>query len=124
MIAALATLLVSGSAAVLLTTLPSTRSDADPAPVLTLTRSEVRIGESYVATASGFAPGEAIRLSWTGPTNGVMDTAPADSTGGRRQGPIIERDPPGSYLIIATGLTSGSTVSTELEVLPADGVPR
>ena len=35
-------------------------------------------------------------------------------------GPVVERDPPGNYQIIATGLRSGRTAQTALEVLAAD----
>jgi actin-like ATPase involved in cell morphogenesis len=87
-------------------------------PTLELTTDAVAIGDSYLATATGFVPGEPVELSWTGPTNGVMGTAPADASGVRRHGPILERDPPGSYQIIATGHTSGRTVSVPLQVLP------
>jgi hypothetical protein len=87
-------------------------------PRLALTVSRVAIGHSYFATATGFRPGEPIRFSWTGPTNGVMGTFPADSTGARTHGPILERDPVGSYQIIVTGLASGQVTSTPLQVMP------
>jgi hypothetical protein len=86
------------------------------APRLALTTCQVNIGDSYAATASGFAPGETVRFSWTGPTNGVMGAFPADQTGTRMHGGIIERDPPGTYAIIATGLSSGRTTSAGLVV--------
>jgi hypothetical protein len=87
---------------------------------LVLSAPQVTIGESYFATASGFTPREPVRLSWTGPTWGVMDVSPADSTGRRTHGPIIERDPPGRYTITATGLSSGRTASAQLEVQPTE----
>jgi hypothetical protein len=60
-----------------------------------------------------------VRFSWTGPTNGEMGTFPADSSGNTGvRGPIVEKDPPGSYRIIATGLGSGRVVSAPLQVLP------
>jgi actin-like ATPase involved in cell morphogenesis len=85
---------------------------------LVLTAPQVTIGKSYFATASGFSPREPVRFSWTGPTRGTLDASPADSTGRRVLGPIIERDPPGRYTIVATGLNSGSTASAQLEVRP------
>jgi hypothetical protein len=86
---------------------------------LRLTTGRVAIGGSYLATASGFQPGERVRLSWTGPTNGVMDADVADPQGACAHGPIIERDPPGSYQIVATGLSSGRVAAATLQVLPA-----
>ncbi|MDQ2706921.1 MAG: roadblock/LC7 domain-containing protein [Actinomycetota bacterium] len=100
----------------------ASENPAGAAPVLTLTTPAVKIGDSYVATASGFTPGEPIQLSWTGPTNGMMGAAPADSTGARQHGPVLERDPPGHYDIIATGLRSGRTARAQLQVLP--GTPQ
>lgn len=96
-----------------------TRTAAARTPSLTLTTSEVRIGEDYFAHASGFAPGEPIELSWEGPTGGLMNSAPADNTGARQHGPVLVRDPPGDYQIIARGLRSGRTAYASLLVLPA-----
>lgn len=90
---------------------------------LTLTTPQVKVGNSYFAAASGCFPGENVRFSWTGPTNGVMGTFPADSGGNSVHGPIIERDPPGNYEIIATGLTSGHVASAALQVVASDGTP-
>jgi hypothetical protein len=87
---------------------------------LALTTCQVRIGETYVATASGFSPGEDVRFSWTGPTNGVMGAFPADQSGTRVHGGILERDPPGTYAIFATGLTSGRTSTAGLVVTDTD----
>ncbi|MBV9058864.1 MAG: Hsp70 family protein [Pseudonocardiales bacterium] len=89
---------------------------ASPVPQLTLSTCQVRIGETYVATASGFSPGENVRFSWTGPTNGVMGAFPADQTGTRVHGGILEKDPPGTYAIFATGMTSGHTSTAGLVV--------
>jgi hypothetical protein len=86
---------------------------------LALSTSRVAIGEQYYATATGFTPGERITFAWTGPTTGVMGTFPTDGTGAYRQGPILERDPPGHYRITATGESPGSTVAVDLDVLPA-----
>jgi len=88
---------------------------------LTLTTSQVRYNDTYFVTATGFEPGERVTFSWTGPTNGVMDSFPTDPTGRKTHGPVIERDPPGKYVIIATGQTSGRTATADLEVLPAAG---
>lgn len=86
---------------------------------LVLTSPQVRIGKTYSATASGFSPGEQVRFSWTGPTQGKMDVSPADSAGRRVLGPIVEREPIGQYTIVATGLESGRTALARLDVLPA-----
>ncbi|MDQ2709991.1 MAG: hypothetical protein M3Z25_21275, partial [Actinomycetota bacterium] len=94
------------------------RAVVSPSPSLILTTGSVAIGNSYVATAAGFTPGEPVQLSWTGPTNGVMADDVADPSGVRRHGPIIERSPPGEYQIIATGATSGRTATALLQVLP------
>jgi hypothetical protein len=129
--AAVAALIVAGVVAfVQLKPLSSPGSSPGPsaapsagAPAVTtqlvLTAPQATIGTSYFATASGFSPREPVRLSWIGPTRGMMDAGPADSTGRRVLGPIIERDPPGTYTIVATGLNSGRTASAQLEVLPA-----
>ena len=93
-------------------------SHAATVPRLSLTTARVHDGASYFATASGFSPGETIRFSWTGPTHGVMGSFAADSAGqGSVRGPIVEKDPPGSYEIIATGLASGHVAATPLQVL-------
>lgn len=92
-----------------------------PQPVrLALTTCQVKIGETYAATASGFAPGEKVRFSWTGPTNGVMGAFPADQNGTRVHGGILEKDPPGTYAIFATGMTSGRTSTAGLVVTDTD----
>jgi hypothetical protein len=126
LIASGAALLVTTATAVLVvgvakptTTLMNTNTNTEAA--LVLTTSQVKIGDSYSVTASGFAPSEAVRFSWTGPTDGVLDASPTDATGSRRYGPIIEEVPPGLYRIIATGLTSRRTASARLRVLAADG---
>ena len=106
-------------AAYLLVLRPST-ANADTAQ-LSLTTAQVRIGDSYFGTASGFLPGEQVMFSWTGPTNGVMSANPADPNGRATHGPIIERDPPGDYVIIATGQTSGHRATATIEVLPPAG---
>ncbi len=81
-----------------------------------LSTSEVKIGNSYSATASGFSPREGVRFSWTGPTKGVMDVFSADLDGDTTHGGILEKDPPGHYTITVTGLTSGRTASAWLQV--------
>ena len=100
---------------------PSPPVSASPSPPvaktqLVLTASQVTLGATYFATASGFSPREPVRLSWTGPTHGIAEGGPADSTGRRVLGPITERNPPGRYTVFATGLNSGRTASAELEV--------
>jgi hypothetical protein len=97
---------------------------SQPSPRLVLSTSRVKIGDTYSATASGFSPKEGVRFSWTGPTNGVMDVFPADSGGRAIHGGILERDPPGHYMIIATGLISKRTASAALQVVqPGPGSP-
>jgi serine/threonine protein kinase len=91
---------------------------------LALTASQVKIGATYLVTASGFSPGEDLRFFWTGPTNGVMGVFPADSGGRRLHGPIFERDPPGNYTITVTGLASGRTASASLQVVPGAGAAQ
>ncbi|MBA2324226.1 MAG: hypothetical protein H0V92_09530, partial [Pseudonocardiales bacterium] len=90
---------------------------------LTLTTSRVRIGESYSVNASGFAPGEKIKFTWTGPTNGTMGSFLTDPTGTIVNGPILRRDPPGNYVITATGSQSGRSVTAPLQVVAASIVP-
>ena len=89
-------------------------------PRVVLTSEEVKGGDTYSVTASGFSPGETVQLTWTGPTQGTMGSGPADAGGVHSVGPIVERDPPGSYEIIATGLKSGLTAKTPLEVVAAE----
>jgi hypothetical protein len=84
---------------------------------LMLSTSQVKIGDTYFATASGFSPGESVQFSWTGPTNGVMGVFRTDSDGGATPGGIVEEDPPGNYIITVTGLTSGRASSADLQVM-------
>ncbi|HZS20934.1 MAG TPA: Hsp70 family protein [Pseudonocardiaceae bacterium] len=116
--------LVFGTAAALLAATAAAAfvllKPAPPVPQLTLSTCQVRIGETYVATASGFSPGENVRFSWTGPTNGVMGAFPTDQTGTRVHGGILEKDPPGTYAIFATGMTSGRTSTAGLVVTDTD----
>ena len=90
---------------------------------LELSTSQVRLGDTYLATATNFTPGEGVRFSWTGPTYGVMGTSAADSAGGTAHGPILEKDPPGDYTITATGLSSGHTDSAALRILVTNPPP-
>jgi actin-like ATPase involved in cell morphogenesis len=116
--------LVFGTAAALLAATAAAAfvllKPASPVPQLMLSTCQVRIGETYAATASGFSPGENVRFSWTGPTNGVMGAFPADQTGTRVHGEILEKDPPGTYAIFATGMTSGRTSTAGLVVTDTD----
>jgi hypothetical protein len=84
---------------------------------LVLSTSPVKVGDTYSATASGFLPGEDMQFSWTGPTHGTMDASSADSGGRTTSGKIVEKDPPGNYTIIVTGLTSRRTASAGLQVV-------
>lgn len=91
---------------------------------LVLSTPQIKIGDSYLATASGFSPGEGVRFSWTGPTDGVMGVFPADSSGRESSGPVFERHPPGNYTITVTGLTSGRSASAGLQVITGTGTAR
>jgi hypothetical protein len=118
-LAAVVVVTFAAAATVFILFRPSGVSAATPIARIALTTSRVRMGECYVATAAGFTPGEQVRFSWTGPTNGEMGVFPADSSGNTGvRGPILEKDPPGSYQIIATGLGSGRVTSAPLQVLP------
>jgi hypothetical protein len=90
---------------------------AAPQVSLVLSHSQVRVGDTYSATASGFSPGEVVQFSWAGPTHGTMDALPADSGGSTAHGGIVEKDPPGNYTIVVMGLTSGRTASAGLQVV-------
>jgi len=85
---------------------------------LTLSKSQVKINDTYYANARGFSPGENVRFSWTGRTSGVMGDFPADSGGSTSSGSVFERDPPGNYTITVTGLLSGRTASAGLQIVP------
>ncbi len=63
------------------TVLPTWGPSARPAPSLTLSPATVRIGSTSTARAAGFAPGEAVRFAWTGPSAGTIDAFAADATG-------------------------------------------
>ncbi|MGA9693406.1 MAG: hypothetical protein WBR33_18590 [Pseudonocardiaceae bacterium] len=64
---------------------------------LVLSPSQVRSGNTYFTTASGFSPSEIVQFSWVGPTHGTMGAAPpVDSGGNATDGPIVESDPPGN----------------------------
>ena len=84
---------------------------------LMLSKPQVAINDTYFATAWGFSSGEEVRFSWTGPTNGVMGVFSTDSAGSKSHGPVLEADPPGTYIITVTGLTSGRRATAELKVL-------
>jgi uncharacterized protein DUF4328 len=116
-----ATALVIAITAVAFVFLKPSNGDAGPgsgAAQLMLSSSQVAIGDTYVATAWGFAPGEDVQFSWTGPTSGEMGIYPADSGGSTSTGPVFERNPPGHYTITVTGLTSERTASAELQIVP------
>lgn len=89
-------------------------------PQVGLSTHQVKGGEIYFATVSGFSPSEDVKLTWSGPTNGLMGVLHADSRGSASLGPIHEADPPGTYAITAIGLTSGQMTSTKLVVQPSN----
>lgn len=98
----------------------SASAPASEQPRVLLSRDAVSGGESYVAAATGFAPGEPVTWRWTGPTEGTMGTWPADGTGrAAPPSPIVEQDPPGTYEIIAVGRSSGHAGTAPLRVLSA-----
>ena len=111
-------MLATATALIIATAVTTFVLQHQPRTLLMLSTSQVKIGNSYSATASGFSPGEGVRFYWTGPTNGVMDVFRADLNGNTTHGGIVERDPPGHYAIVVTGLTSGRTASARLQVLP------
>jgi len=88
------------------------------APELKLSESSTAAHGSVTATAAGFAAGEKVRFSWNGPTSGTIGGYPANS-----QGTVSvdlhadEEDPPGDYVITATGLTSGRVASARLQIV-------
>ncbi|MBV9140475.1 MAG: hypothetical protein JO115_06105 [Pseudonocardiales bacterium] len=84
---------------------------------LVLSKRQVKIGDTYYANVSGFSPGEKVRFSWTGPTNGGMGDSFFTDSSGSGSHRVFERDPPGNYTITVTGLTSGRTASAELQVV-------
>jgi hypothetical protein len=85
---------------------------------LSVSRTEVRDGETYMINLSGFEPSEPIRFTWTGPTHGEMAPVTADGMGGGVNGPVFEQDPPGEYVITATGQLSGRTATVSVRVTP------
>lgn len=91
---------------------------------LVLSTAQVKIGDTYFVTASGFSPGEAVRFFWTGPSDGVMGVFSTDSDGKKSPGPIFERHPPGNYTITVTGLKSGRTASAGLQVVTGSDAAR
>jgi hypothetical protein len=91
---------------------------------LVLSKSKVALDDSYSVTASGFSPGENVRFSWTGPTEGEMGVFPANSDGSTTHGGILERDPPGNYTLTVTGLTSKRSASARLQVVTGTGTAQ
>lgn len=90
-----------------------------PHPRVALSAAQVKIGDTYSATALGFSPGEDLQFSWNGPTDGIIGDFRAGSDGNTTHGGIVEADPPGTYTITVIGLTSGRTASTGLVVRPS-----
>jgi hypothetical protein len=119
--AALVIAIVAAACGLYLLLKPSNVNPGTGTARLTLSKSQVALGETYFATASGFSPRENLRFFWTGQTagqtNGVMGVFPADSNGSKSHGPIFERDPLGNYTITVTGLTSKRTASAGLQVV-------
>jgi hypothetical protein len=85
-------------------------SQVNTVPRLELSTTQVKKGDNYSVTASGFEPGEDVQFLWTGPTCGKMAPSPPVDLGGRTTlGGIVENDPPGDYTIVAIGLKSKLT---------------
>jgi hypothetical protein len=97
---------------------PGPTTGPAPHPRLVLSSSRVAIGGTYTATATGFAPGEQVRFSWTGVSSGTIGTFTADSQG-RASIDVREGASPGQYMIKASGLSSGRAASAPLEVVQA-----
>jgi hypothetical protein len=85
-----------------------------PPPTLTLSLSTVYAGDSYVATATGFAAHETVELGSTGPSGGTIATLPADGNG--RVSTQVKSGSPGNYTITASGLSSGLAAYAALVV--------
>lgn len=91
-------------------------------PAVVLSAPQVQLGHQYSLSAAGFAPGETVTFSWTGPTSGVIGTASAGPDGNAAMpNPIIEKDPPGTYTITATGTDPANTATADLHVIPDPG---
>ncbi|MDT7596077.1 MAG: hypothetical protein QOJ06_1623 [Pseudonocardiales bacterium] len=120
----LAALVIAIAASVFTLLKPVIVNTGTGAARLTLSTAQVKIGDSYFIRASGFSPGEAVRFSWTGPSNGVMGIFSTDSDGNKSPDPVFERHPPGNYTITGTGLTSGRIASAGLEVTTGTGPAR
>jgi hypothetical protein len=120
----LAALAIAIAASVFALLKPAIVNTGSGAARLVLSTAQVRIGDSYFISASGFAPGEAVRFSWSGPSDGVMGIFSTDSDGNKSPDPVFERHPPGNYTITVTGLTSGRTASAGLQVITGTGPAR
>jgi hypothetical protein len=120
----LAALVIAIAASVFALLKPAIVNTGTGAARLALSTAQVKIGDSHFISASGFSPGEAVRFSWTGPSDGVMGIFSTDSGGNKSPDPVFERHPPGSYTIAVTGLTSGRTASAGLQVITGTGPAR
>jgi hypothetical protein len=115
----------AGSYTITATGLTSGRSASAPLSVvlngkpyqvtLTLSKTTVADGSTYVAYGSGFAAGEQVQFTWTGPSSGTIGTEPADDRGNVSI-VVSENAAPGDYTIIATGLSSGWSAAASLQV--------
>jgi hypothetical protein len=83
---------------------------------LVLSTPQVTFGDHYYATTWGFTPGENLQFSYTGPESGQTPGVYAVDSNGSVWMEFIMNLSPGKYTIIATGLTSGRTVSAALLV--------
>ncbi|MFI9101116.1 serine/threonine-protein kinase [Streptomyces fildesensis] len=112
------------------------RDTSRGAVTLRLSASVVADGSTFVATASGFMPGEGVRFSWSGrpggtelalviagPARSVSSTVSTAGLEGSASATFKEKDRPGSYVMRVTGLSSGRSASTSFEVIAAGAMP-
>ncbi len=96
--------------------------DADPS--LTASGLRFRPGQTVDLLAEDFLPGEDVDfVMHSKPVHLASGNANQVGTAAVLRVVIPANAPAGWHTIVATGLTSGRTASTPVEVLPADGVP-
>ncbi|MCZ4125524.1 serine/threonine-protein kinase [Streptomyces sp. H39-S7] len=108
------------------------RDKSAAAVALRLSASVVANGSTFVATASGFTPGEEVRFSWSerpggavlalavaGPNTSVSSTVSTAGLEGGASATFEEKDRPGFYVMRVTGLSSGRSASASFQVIAA-----
>ncbi|MER7759800.1 hypothetical protein [Streptomyces sp. NPDC097619] len=88
-----------------------------PTSRLLLSTGTVIQRDGFEATATGFAPDERIRLTWSGESTGTFSTATAGPAGSVSLALRADMDP-GSYTLRAIGLVSGRITEARLTVRP------